>query len=57
MFSIPVSVCARGTRVSGFVMTETREGFSTATEDDPAIVKFIPYTYRKNWRLVSGEEN
>lgn len=52
-FSIPASVCAKGTRVAGYVTVETREGFTTTTDDDPAVVKFVPYTYRKNHALVS----
>ena len=52
-FSIPASVHAAGTRVSGYVTVETREGYSTPTDSDPAVVKFFPYTYRKNWQLVS----
>ncbi len=47
-FSIPASVKVGGKTVSGFVMVETLEGFSTETKDDPAVVKFIAYTYRKN---------
>lgn len=52
-FSIPARVSAGGTTVAGYVTVETREGYSTATDDDPAVVKFFPYTYRKNWQLVS----
>lgn len=52
-FSIPARVSAKGTTVSGYLYVETREGFSTATDDDPAVVKFRPYLYRKNHALVS----
>lgn len=52
-FSIPARVSANGTSVAGFVYVETRDGWSTATDDDPAVVKFRPYTHRKNWHLVS----
>lgn len=51
-FSIPVRLKARGKTVSGYVTTETREGSSVATESDPALVKFIPYRYGKNWSAV-----
>jgi hypothetical protein len=52
-FSIPARVSAKGTTVAGYVTVSTREGFSTATEDDPAVVQFRPYLYRKNHHLVS----
>jgi hypothetical protein len=47
-FSIPASVKVNGKTVAGFVTVETEEGWSTPSEDDPAIVKFIAYQYRKN---------
>ncbi len=53
-FSIPARVSAKGTTVSGYVTVETVEGYTTPTNDDPAIVKFIPYQYRKNHNLVEG---
>ena len=52
-FSIPARVSARGTTVAGYVTVETVDGYSTPTDDDPAIVRFIPYRYRKNHALVS----
>lgn len=52
-FSIPARVSAKGTTVAGYVTVETREGFSVVVEDDPAVVKFVPYRYRKNHELVS----
>lgn len=52
-FSIPARVSTKGTTVAGYVTVETRDGYSTATEEDPAVVKFQPYTYRKNHALVS----
>jgi hypothetical protein len=51
-FSIPARVSAGGTTVAGYVTTETRQGYSTPTENDPAVVLFRPYTYRKNHALV-----
>jgi hypothetical protein len=53
MFSIPAAVSAYGTTVTGFVTHETREGYSTPTESDPLIVRFIAYTYRRNWRMMN----
>lgn len=47
-FSTPASVTVKGRTVAGYITIETVAGYSTATADDPAIVKFIPYTYRKN---------
>jgi hypothetical protein len=53
-FSVPAWVKTQGTTVSGFVTVETRDGWTTATDDDPAVVKFVPYQYRKNHALVEG---
>jgi len=53
-FSIPARVSAKGTTVAGFVTVETVQGYSTPTADDPAVVKFVPYKYRKNYALVGG---
>lgn len=51
-FSVPASVEVRrnGKRftVAGYVTTETVEGWSTASDADPIVVKFVPYTNRKN---------
>jgi hypothetical protein len=55
-FSIPARVSARGTTVSGYVTVESVQGFSTVTEDDPAVVKFVPYKYRTNWKLVCSDK-
>jgi hypothetical protein len=51
-FSIPAFVYVRRTRVYGYVTVETLSGFTTSTDDDPATVKFVPYTYRKNHHLI-----
>jgi len=53
-FSVPASVRVRGRTVAGYVTTETVQGLSTATDDDPEIVRFIAYTYRKNGELLPG---
>ena len=59
-FSIPASVQVQhnGKRVTvaGYVTVATRGGFSTDTQDDPYVVKFRAYTYRKNHNaLPEGE--
>lgn len=51
-FSVPAAVKVKGKTVSGFVTIETREGFSTATDNDPAVVKFRRYDYGKNANLL-----
>lgn len=51
-FSIPASVTVRGKTVAGYVTTETVSGMSTATDDDPTIVRFNAYRYRKNHDLI-----
>lgn len=51
-FSIPASVKVNGKTVAGFVTIETEEGFSTHSEGDPSIVKFIAYQYRTNRDLL-----
>jgi hypothetical protein len=59
-FSIPASVTYLRKTVSGFVTVKTLDGFDTPTEEDPAVVKFIPYTYGKNGKLfatVKGEQS
>jgi hypothetical protein len=56
-FSVPGSVKVGGKTVTGFISTETRDGFSTATDDDPAVVKFTAYRYGKNGHLLPREED
>lgn len=51
-FSVPASVTVKGKTVAGYITVETEEGWSTATKDDPAVVKFIAYTYRKNGEML-----
>ena len=41
--------------VAGYVTIETLQGFTTVTDDDPATVKFVPYTYRKNGGLFTDD--
>ena len=47
-FSVPASVNVKGRTVAGYITVQTIEGYSTPTDNDPAIVKFVPYLYRKN---------
>ena len=53
-FSVPAVVTVKGKTVSGYVTVETVEGYSTPTEDDPAIVRFVAYSYGKNGHLLPG---
>lgn len=52
-FSIPAFVYVGRARVYGYVTIETVARFTVDTPDDPATVKFRPYHYRRNWRLVA----
>jgi hypothetical protein len=55
-FSIPAAVTVDGRTVAGYVTIETEDGFSTETDVDPAVVKFVAYTYGKNHdALPSGK--
>lgn len=51
-FSVPASVTVKGKTVAGYVSVETCEGFSTHTDDDPAVVKFRAVKYRKNYEIL-----
>jgi hypothetical protein len=51
-YSTPASVRVRGRFVAGYVTVETRAGMSTATLEDPAVLKFHAYTYCKNHSLI-----
>jgi len=51
-FSVPAAVTIKGKTVSGYVSVETCEGFSTDTNEDPAVVKFHAYLYGKNHMLL-----
>jgi hypothetical protein len=53
-FSVPCSVSVQGRTVSGYCTVETVEGYSTPTDDDPAIVRFVAYSYGKNGALLPG---
>jgi hypothetical protein len=56
-FSVPASVRVKGKTVAGYIGTNTVQGFSTATADDPVIVRFHAYKYRRNWRLLEARTN
>jgi hypothetical protein len=51
-FSIPAFVYAQRKRVYGYITVECVSGSSVPTDDDPATVKFFPYTYRRHHALV-----
>lgn len=51
-FSIPAAVKVKGKTVAGFVTLETLKGYSVESEGDPAVLKFVPYLYRKNGDLL-----
>lgn len=57
-FSLPASVVVNhdGTRhtVSGYITIDTATGYSTPTDDDPLVVKFIAYSYGRNGHLLPG---
>jgi hypothetical protein len=50
-FSVPAAVRYKGKTVAGYVTIQTVEGYSVPSDDDPAVVKFFPYLYRKNGKL------
>lgn len=54
-FSIPARVQVKGKTVTGYVTIETKEGYSTATENDPAMVKFVAYVYGKNGAIFTSD--
>lgn len=51
-FSTPATVRVSGKSVAGYVTVETAEGYSMETAADPAVLKFIAVTYRKNHALL-----
>lgn len=51
-FSVPARVQVKGKTVSGYATVETVEGYSTVTDGDPAVVKFVAYSYGKNGGLL-----
>lgn len=54
-YSVPCTITVKGKTVSGYVTVETLAGFSTPTEDDPAVVKFRAYRYGKNYNLIPNQ--
>jgi len=53
-YSTPAAVRVKGKHVSGYITFDTADGFSTETDDDPVMVKFIAYSYGKNGNLLPG---
>jgi hypothetical protein len=51
-FSIPCNVEVHGKPIKGYITFNTRDGFSTHTDDDPMQVEFRHYTYSDNWGLL-----
>lgn len=54
-FSCPCVVTVNGKTVAGYLTVNTVDGYDTATDDDPAVVYFRAYTYRKNGHLLTSE--
>jgi hypothetical protein len=52
-FSVPASVTAYGKTVAGYITWETVAGFSTETDGDPMVIKFVAYRNGKNWQMVT----
>ena len=55
-FSVPASVTVKGRTVAGYVTVETRDGFSTVTPADPALVRFVAYRYGKNADALPAQQ-
>ena len=53
-FSVPAAVKVQGRTVAGYITVETADGLTTETPGDPAVVKFIAYSYRRNGDLLPG---
>ena len=51
-FSMPASVRVKGKTVSGYITTDTRDGFSTESPTDLMMVRFRAYNYGKNAYLL-----
>lgn len=51
-YSVPASVTVSGRTVAGYVTVETRDGWTVETEGDPAVAKFIAYSYGANGSLL-----
>lgn len=54
-FSIPARVQVRGKTVSGYLSTETIQGYSTPTQNDPAVWHFRAYSYGKNAAVIETD--
>lgn len=53
-FSVPAAVKVKGKTVSGYVTVEAMSGSSVDTLQDPAVARFMAYSYGKNADLLPG---
>ena len=51
-FSVPAVCTIKGKTVTGFVTIETRAGYTTASDDDPTVVKFVINRYGKHADII-----
>lgn len=51
-FSVPAAVRVNGRTVTGFVTVETLVGWSTETDEDPYVVRFVANRYGRNGHLL-----
>lgn len=51
-FSVPCTVTVKGKTVTGYLTSSTLSGSEVATDDDPAVMRFRAYLYRKNHALI-----
>jgi hypothetical protein len=56
-FSVPAAVKVSGRTVAGYVTFETVEGWSTETDGDPRIARFVAYKNRKHHALLPDWPN
>jgi len=55
-FSVPAVVTVNRKTVSGFVSVSTVDGYDTATDDDPAVVRFTANRYGRNAGMINAQE-
>jgi hypothetical protein len=53
-FSTGAAIRVRGRYITGYLTVETRDGFSTETPDDPAVVKFFAHSNHPNAGLLNS---
>lgn len=54
-FSVPAAVTVKGRTVAGYVTVKTVSGSDVTTPEDPAVVRFVAYTYGRNGHLLPGK--